>query len=103
MARTLPDASEVTLRMSKGGRPEAGGVAEVRVSLAGQPLGSIAVPDDGFRPYTVAIPPELAQAIAASEAAAELRLETVPWVPLEVLGIPDQRELGVMLDRVEVR
>ena len=103
VAGTLPDASEVTLRMSKGGRPEAGGVAEVRVSLAGQPLGSITVPDDGFRPYTVAIPPELAQSIAASEAAAELRLETVPWVPLHVLGIPDQRELGVMLDRVQVQ
>ena len=49
VAGTLPDASEVTLRMSKGGRPEAGGVAEVRISLNDQPLGSITVPDDGFR------------------------------------------------------
>ena len=100
---TLPDAREVTLRMSSGGRPEAAGVAEVRISLNDQPLGSITVPDDRFRPYAVTIPPELAQAIAASEGAAELRIETVPWVPLHVLGIPDQRELGVMLDRVEVR
>ena len=103
VAGTLPDASAVTLRMSKGGRPDAAGVAEVRVSLANQPLGSITVPDDGFRPYTLAIPSELAQAIAASEAAAELLIETVPWVPLHVLGIPDQRELGIMLDRVEVQ
>ena len=103
VAGMLPDAREVTLRMSKGGRPEAGGVAEVRVSLAGQPLGSITVPDDGFRPYTLAIPPELARSITSREAAAELLLETVPWVPLQVLGVPDQRELGVMLDRVEVR
>ena len=78
-------------------------MAEVRISLNDQPLGSITVPDDRFRPYTVTIPPELAQAVAASEGAAELRIETVPWVPLQVLGIPDQRELGVMLDRVEVR
>ena len=75
----------------------------VRISPNDEPLGSITVPDDRFRPYTVAIPPELAQAIAAGEGAAELRLETVPWVPLHVLGIPDQRELGVMLDRVEVQ
>ena len=30
---TLPDAREVTLHMSNGGRPEAAGVAEVRISL----------------------------------------------------------------------
>ena len=100
---TLPDARKVTLRMSNGGRPVAAGVAVVRVSLYDQPLGSIIVPDDRFREYTIAIPPDLARAVAADEGAAELRLETVPWVPLHVLGIPDQRELGVMLDRVEVR
>ena len=100
---TLPDAREVTLRMSNGGRPEAAGVAEVRITLNDEPLGSITVPDDRFRPYAVTIPPELAQAVATGEGAAELRIETVPWVPLQVLGIPDQRELGVMLDRVEVR
>lgn len=103
VAGTLPDAREVTLHMSNGGRPDAAGVAEVDVSLADQPLGTIAVADDRFRPYTLAIPPDLAKANAAEPVAAELRFETVPWVPLQVLGIPDQRELGVMLDRVEVR
>ena len=103
VAGTLPDAHEVTLHMSNGGRPEAAGVAEVRVSLAGLPLGKVTVPDDRFRPYTLAIPPDLAETVSAGPAAAELRLETVPWVPLHVLGIPDQRELGVMLDRVELR
>ena len=103
VAGTLPEARELTLRMSNGGRPEAAGVANVRVSLADQPLGTITVPDDRFRSYTLAIPPALAEAIAADPAAAELRIETVPWVPLHVLGIPDQRELGVMLERVEVR
>ena len=89
--------------MSNGGRPDAAGVAEVDVSLADQPLGTITVADDQFRPYALAIPPDLAEVIATGPAAAELRFETVPWVPLHVLGIPDQRELGVMLDRVEVR
>ena len=100
---TLPETREITLHMSNGGRPEAAGVAEVRITLNDEPLGSITVPDDRFRPYAVTIPPELAQAVAAGEGAAELQIETVPWVPLQVLGIPDQRELGVMLDRVEVR
>ena len=103
VAGTLLEAREVTLYMSNGGRPEAAGVAEVHVSLAGEPLGTITVSDDRFRPSTLPIPPALAEAIATDPAAAELRLETVPWVPLQVLGIPDQRELGVMLDRVEVR
>ena len=103
VAGTLPDAREVTLHMSNGGRPDAAGVAEVDVSLADQPLGTITVRDDRFRPFTLAIPPGLAQTIAADPGAAELRLRTVPWVPLHVLGIPDQRELGVMLDRVQVR
>ena len=100
---TLPETREITLHMSNGGRPEAAGVAEVRITLNDEPLGSITVPDDRFRPYAITIPPELAQAVAAGEGAAELRIETVPWIPLHVLGIPDQRELGVMLDRVEVR
>lgn len=103
VAGTLPEAHEVTFYISNGGRPEAAGVAAVDVSLADQPLGTITVADDRFQEYTLAIPPALAEAIAADPAAAELRLETVPWVPLQVLGIPDQRELGVMLDRVQVQ
>jgi hypothetical protein len=33
----------------------------------------------------------------------ELRLLTTTWNPREVLGGNDDRELGVMLDRVAVR
>ena len=103
VAGTLPEAREITLYMSNGGRPDAADVAEVRVSFADQVLGTVTVSDDRFRPYSLAIPSDLAQTVAADPGAAELRLDTVPWVPLDVLGIPDQRELGVMLDRVEVR
>ena len=49
---TLPETREITLHMSNGGRPEAAGVAEVRITLNDEPLGSITVPDDRFRPYT---------------------------------------------------
>ena len=56
-----------------------------------------------FRAYTLAIPAALASAVAAAGDTAVLRLDTPTWVPLDLLGIPDRRELGVMLDRVEIR
>ena len=100
---TLPDARTLTLRLSNGGRPQGTGEARVSVSLDDRPLGTVAVADDTFRSYTLPIPATLAGAIAVADEAAALRLETVPWVPLDALGIPDRRELGVMLDRVEIR
>jgi hypothetical protein len=42
-------------------------------------------------------------AAAASPDAVTLRLRTVTWRPRAVLGTPDDRELGVMVDRVEIR
>ena len=98
---TRPDAATLTLRMR--GRPAAAGEAVVRVFLDDRPLGTIAVAADRFEAYSVAIPPDLARQVAERPRASELRLETEPWVPLDVLGIPDARALGVMLDRVEVR
>ena len=100
---TQPDAATLTLRMSNGGRPAQAGTAVVRVSLDDQPLGSVVVDTDRFERYTLSIPSPLARRTAAETTAAELRLETNAWVPQDVLGIPDPRALGVMLDRVEIR
>ena len=100
---TRPDAAAVTLHLSNGGRPAAAGTAVVRVSLDDRLLGALTVGTHRFEPYTLAIPPDLARRAAARPTAAELRLETDAWVPQDVLGIPDPRALGVMLDRVEVR
>lgn len=100
---TRPDAATLTLRMSNGGRPAAAGEAVVRVFLDDRPLGTVAVATDRFQAYALAIPPDLARQVADRPRASELRLETEPWVPQDVLGIPDPRVLGVMLDRVEVR
>ena len=100
---TQPDAATLTLRMSNGGRPAAAGDAVVRVFLDDYPLGAVTVGSDRFEPYSLSIPPHLAERVAARPTAAELRLETDPWIPQDVLGIPDPRALGVMLDRVEVR
>jgi hypothetical protein len=58
---------------------------------------------DGFAPYTLAIPATLATRAAASGDPVELRLVTAAWNPNRVIGSPDDRDLGVMLDRVAVQ
>ena len=100
---TLPNARALTLRLSRGGRPPEADEARVSVFLDDQPLGTIAVADDAFRSYTLADTRVARErGGGTTDTAATLRLETPPWVPLDLLGIPDRRELGVMLDRVEI-
>ena len=98
----FPDAREVTLEMSDGGRPAAAPPADVAVYLLGQLLGTVTV-GHGFQPYTLAIPPALATRAAAYRDPVELKLVTTLWNPHKVLGSPDDRDLGVMVDRVAVR
>jgi hypothetical protein len=64
-------------------------------------LGTVVV-KGGFKPYTIAIPPALAQIAAAASEPVRLKLNTTVWVPERVLGTPDNRDLGVMVDRVTV-
>jgi Dolichyl-phosphate-mannose-protein mannosyltransferase len=97
-----PSARQVTLWMSNGGRPAAVAPADVQVSLHNQVLGTVRV-SDGFKQYALAIPADLAAHAAAFGDPVELRFITPPWNPLKVLGRPDDRELGVMVDRVQVR
>jgi hypothetical protein len=97
-----PTSREVTLWMSNGGRPARVDPAEVAVYLHSQQLGSVRVAD-GFAPYRFSIPPELASRAAAWTDPVELKIVTPTWNPRTVLGTPDDRDLGVMLDRVTVR
>ena len=99
---TRPDQQLLTLSMAAGGRPAAAGPAEVEVSLNGRPLGTVTV-QGAFTPYRFAIPSDLAAAIAESDDAAQLQLVTRVWKPAAVLGGNDSRELGVMVDRIEIR
>ena len=99
---TLPEARELTLRLGDGGRPERAAPARVRLTLGGRRLGSVDVAG-GFRPYAVPIPSELAREVAADEEPAELLIETQTWNPRVQLGTPDDRDLGVMVDRIEIR
>jgi hypothetical protein len=87
--------------MGDGGRPPAAGPARVSVYLEEQQIGSVTV-TTGIHPYEFAIPPELAAKAAAADPA-RLRLVSSLWSPHEVLGTGDDRQLGVMVDRVQVR
>jgi hypothetical protein len=97
-----PSARAVTLWMSNGGRPVAAPPADVEVSLHNQVLGTVRVAD-GIRPYTLPVPPEVAARAAATGDPVELRLRTPTWNPKHVIGTADDRELGVIVDRVQVR
>jgi hypothetical protein len=65
-------------------------------------LGVIQVAD-GFKEYDVAIPADVAAAAAAAGEPVRVALRTTTWNPHVVLGTSDDRELGVMVDRVAVR
>ena len=97
-----PNLRQVTLWMNNGGRPAAAPPAAVTLYLDGQLLGTVTV-TNGFAPYTVPVPPELAVRASRSGEPVELRLVTAVWNPHDVIGSPDDRELGVMVDRVTVQ
>ena len=66
-------------------------------------LGTVRV-DAGFKPYTFEIPPALAAEAAATGEPVRLKLSIgAVWSPQQVLGTSDDREVGVMVDRVAVR
>lgn len=98
----VQSARAVTLVMNNGGRPAAASPATVHVYLHGELLGAVVV-GDGFATYTVAIPPGLAARAAAFGDPVELKLLTAVWNPHRVIGSADDRDLGVMVDRVAVQ
>ena len=97
-----PGLTELTVVMGNGGRPETAEPARVRLSIDDTPIGEVVV-DGGFRPYRFAIPPEVSARMAASDAPAQLRIVVNTWNPRSLLGVPDDRDIGVMVDRVELR
>lgn len=97
-----PSSHEVRLWLNNGGRPAAADPADVNVFLQDQLLGTARI-ENGFAPYTFTIPPELAARAAATGEPVELKLVTRTWNPHKVLGTSDDRNLGVMVDRVAVR
>jgi len=53
--------------------------------------------------YTFALPADLVAAAAAETEPVRLRLRVATWNPQAILGGGDNRDLGVMVTRVEVR
>lgn len=93
---------QLTLWFGAGGRPPAAGAANVAVSLENTPLGTVTV-GDALAPYRFEIPPDLAARMTRTDGALRLRISTNPWNPAKTIGGGDTRDIGVMVDRVEIR
>jgi hypothetical protein len=100
--RIPPGGHQVALWMSNGGRPAAAPPADVTVLLNDTPLGTVHV-DNGFREYVVEIPPALAAAAVATGEPVRVMLRTSTWNPAKLGVSGDDRELGVMVDRMAIR
>ena len=97
-----PTDREVTLWLSDGGRPGGAPPADVAVQLGEYVLGTVRV-NTGFKAYSLSILPAVAAEIAATGEPARLKLSTTTWSPETQIGTPDDRQLGVMVDRVRVQ
>ncbi len=93
---------EVTLTMSNGGRPDAAPPAHVNVFFDGTPIGTVTVTPE-FQDYRFALPPAAVAAAARRDDPAQLRLVATTWNPHGLLGTPDDRNLGVMVDKAVVK
>ena len=96
-----PQSHEVALRLN-GGRPRGVALARVTVYLENQELSSVEVTND-FRDYVFPIPPATASNLAQRQDGVQVRIQSSTWVPRAILGGPDTRALGVMIDRAEIR
>ena len=102
LLNVTPGTRTITLWMADGRRPASVERAEVEVSVGETVLGRVTVDGDN-RPYTFEVPADIAASAAASDEPVRLRLRSNTWSPRRVLGVPDDRDLGVMLARIEVR
>lgn len=98
-----PDATELTLVLADGGRPGSAPAARVAIYVGTRRLGEIVVSPGGFRPYSVALPPDLRPQSGTADQTLTLRLVSTVWNPHDLLGSPDDRQLGVMVDRVTIK
>jgi hypothetical protein len=94
---------EVVFTMQDGGRPDSAppAVVDVYVADAAEPLGRITV-KGGFAEYRLPIPPEALKAMMTATGR-QIRLVSTVWKPSEFSASTDTRDLGVMVDRVEIR
>jgi hypothetical protein len=99
---TTRDQQVLTLWMADGGRPAAAFPAEVQLFLNGRPIGSTVVKGPQLRAYNFEIPNAVAIAMEESPNAAQLRIMTRTWNPSQLMGSGDNRDLGVLINRIQV-
>jgi hypothetical protein len=99
---TRPEHQTLTLWISDGGRPAAAGPADVELFLNNVRLGMVTA-SHTLEPHHLTIPHDLAASIVRSPDAAQLRIMSRTWNPRRLLGTADARDLGVMIDRIEIR
>ena len=97
-----PGATTCTIWMGSGGRPAAAPPPVVEVSIAGRVLGT-ATPANDTAAFSFALPADLVASLAATGDPVRIQLRVPTWKPSEFLGGADNRELGVVVSRVEVR
>ena len=73
-----------------------------RCSSATCSIGTIDV-QPGFRTYSLPLPAAAVEAAGRIDEPTQLRLVSSVWSPRQILNLPDDRDLGVMIDRIEVR
>jgi hypothetical protein len=100
--KVVADNRALVVRMGNGGRPAKVPPPQVTVFLNEREIGKTQV-DGHFSDYTFVIPADLAATLAKRTTAAEIRIESTTWTPRDVLGNSDERQLGVMIDRAEIR
>jgi hypothetical protein len=96
------DARELVIWMENGGRSPKAPPAEVEAFVGARTLGKFVV-DNQRRPYAYPIPADLAAELSRDDDAATVRLVSTTWNPHALTGANDDRDLGVMVDRVEIR
>jgi hypothetical protein len=91
------DRHDLVLWMQNGGRSPKARPARVEAFIGERSIGT-AVVGPALQPYSFAI---ATQALTGDSTT--IRLVTDTWNPRETMGVADDRDLGVIVDRLEVR
>ena len=96
------NATELVVWMSSGGRPPQAPPATVTISVLDREIGTVTVPDE-LKPYRFALPPDVVARAVQSGDPLRVTIDVPTWNPNTVLKMPDTRDLGVMVTRVQVQ
>jgi hypothetical protein len=96
-----PRMRAITIWMGDGHRPSSLPEPRVEVALEEHVIGTLVVRRQ-IAPFRFPLPAWLLADVASREHPPRLRLRVTTWSPAKALGSRDERQLGVMVTRVEV-